>query len=110
MTYLGHRSATGFLDPDNIIAAGNYTVKFTSADLPPDDFEVFHIAITGPGGNFRVYLDTVFYSNTDRGDINEYDPKWAMYVRRGQTIFFYWSLAAGTVPTVSIFCKTPGML
>lgn len=108
MTYLGRRSATGAPDPSNPLGAGCWSVKFGPADLYPADFEVYHIAVEGPGGTFRVYIDNAFYSPAARGDINEYDPVHPMYMRRGESILFYWSIATGSAPSVTIYSRTPG--
>ncbi len=110
VTYLGSRLAAGLADPNNPRGAGFWTVEFRPQDLPVDDFEVYHIALQGPGGNVWVYLDTTFYSAAARGDINEYDPNSPMYVRKGQSIFFYWSTAEGNAPTITLFCRTPDVL
>jgi len=107
--YLGVRQASGEIGPANRNVAGAYVVTFSPDNFGvPDDFEIFHIAIKGPGGNFEVWIDETFYSTTDRGDINEYDPKWAMPVRRGQSVTFHWSLATGTAPQVWMFLRRPG--
>lgn len=106
--YLGARPATGILDPNNPYVPGAYTVTFGPDDLYPDDFEIFHMALTGPGGRFLVYIDTQLYSASIRGDLNEYNPAFPMYVRRGQSIFFYWNLATGTAPRVWLYSRSPG--
>lgn len=108
MTYLGRRSATGFLNPGNPLGAGNWSVRFTPADLYPADFVIYHAVLTGPGGSFRVFIDDAFYSVAPRGDINEYDPVNAMYVRRGESILFHWTIATGAAPAVTIYARTPG--
>lgn len=105
--YLGHRRQTGFLDAQNPRGAGFWTVRWRPQDLYPGAFEVYHAALQGPGGNFWVYLDDVFYSAAVRGDINEYDPIHPMFVRAGQTISFYWSIGSGTAPTVTLFAQQP---
>jgi hypothetical protein len=111
MGNLGNRSAQGVLDPLNPKGVGFWTVKFDPKDLPADQFEVYHIALTGPGGYFFVYIDTAFYSTSPRGDVNEYDPKQAMPVRPGQTIYFYWNNAIATPrPEVWIYLRTPQIL
>lgn len=110
MGYLGTVPKTGSKTPSvpNPILATAWTVEIRPDDgLPPADFEVYHIAITGPGGTFRVYLDDELYSVAVRGDINEYDPNNAIFVRRGQTIFFYWSTGSGSAPRVWIRCRQP---
>ena len=106
--YLGDRGAsTVALDPNNPVLPGGWTAAFNPADLYPDAFEVWHIAVKGPAGGFEVWLDNKFYSGHDRSDRNEYDPKNAMYVRGGQAIFFYFNSAADPAPTVNIFARQP---
>lgn len=106
--YLGMRGAsTVKLDPANKFVAGSWVATFLPNDLYPQDFEVYHIALLGPSGGFRVYLDDLFYSTADRSDSNEYDPKNPMYVRRGQTISFHFKSAASPTPTVNIFARQP---
>lgn len=107
MTNLGHRPATGFADPANPNGSGCWTVRWRPDELPATDFEVYHAVILGPGGKFDVYLDDSIYSTGVRGDRNEYDPNNAMPVRKGQTIFFYWTISTGTRPTARIDLRTP---
>lgn len=104
---LGTRIARGTADPSNPQGAGFWTVSFTPRVLAiPMDFEVYHIALKGPiGSQFQIFLDSSFYDNVIRGDVNSWDPNQAMYVRRGQTIFFYWNTAAAPAPNVTIFCR-----
>lgn len=112
MADLGNRMKNGTLDAENPLLTGGWTVVFHPQDTAlPADYIVYHIAILGPpGSSFRVYIDRVFYSNVARGDINEFDPSQPMYVRRGQSLFFYWNTAAGNRPQVSIFCREPSPL
>lgn len=106
--YLGNRGASMVrLDTANLFVPGSWVATFLPDDLYPEDFEIFHIALLGPAGGFRVYLDNVFYSADDRSDQNEYDPKNAMYVRRGQTITFHFRSAAAPTPVVNIFARQP---
>lgn len=102
--YLGFRKQTGRLDPQNRVTAGAWTVTFTPETMSiPEDYEIRHIALHGPGGTFEVWIDDAFYSAAIRGDLNEYDPKNAMPIRRGQTIYFYWDIATGTAPEVLVY-------
>lgn len=110
MTDLGNRSAYGVKSTDNPEFPGGWTCTFEPADLPTDQCEVYHIALKGPGGYFYVYIDNAFYSTSPRGDVNEYDPKQAMKIRPGQTIYFYWNNAIGTIqPQVWIYLRTPAL-
>lgn len=111
MTALGVRQAKGAADQTNPLLAGGWTVTFTPKDLSiAGDFEVYHIVIRGPGGQFEVWLDNTFYSAAIRGDRNEYDPNQAMPVRAGQTIYFYWNVATGTAPIVYLYPRTASPL
>lgn len=107
--YLGSRAAAGsttlYASPRG---AGLWTVRFGPRDLYPDAFEVYHITLIGPGGDFWVYIDDALYSVADRGDINEWDPQHPMFVRPGQSISFYWSIGTGSAPTVWLYARQPG--
>lgn len=106
--YLGSRGAsTVVLDPANLFVPGSWVATFRPQDLYPEDFEVYHIAMTGPAGGFRVFLDNKLYSLADRSDQNEYDPQNAMYVRRGQTISFHFRSASAPAPDITIFARQP---
>jgi hypothetical protein len=73
---LGPRQATGTLNANNPYVAGAWTVAFDPATLSlPNEFEIWHIAINGPSASsMKIYIDTVFFSNVARGDINDWDP------------------------------------
>ena len=76
--------------------------------LPADtDFEVWHGALRGPGGQFLVYLDDQLYDVGENGAINAYEPNIAMYVRKGQEISMHWSIATGTAPMVWLYLRQP---
>lgn len=111
MGYLGERSVRGALLTANPFLAGGWACQFTPQILSiPVEFEIFHIAVQGPAQpscNLRLYLDTTFYSTTPRGDINDYDPTWAIPVRAGQSVNFYWDTVTLPAPNVSIFCREP---
>lgn len=106
--YLGFRGpSTVALSANNKKLAGGWVATFLAQDLYPDDFEIFHIAVTGPSGGLRVYIDDQFYSATSRSDENEYDPKNAMFVRRGQQITFHFGSTANPQPQVYIYARQP---
>lgn len=105
--YLGSRQAIGVLSADNKNVAGGWVVTFKTQDLYPTDFEVYHIAIKGPAGNMLVFIDENFYSAAPRTDVNEYDPKQPMFVRRGEGITFHLSSTATPAPKVWIYCRQP---
>jgi hypothetical protein len=108
--YLGSYQATGALDPNNPYVAGAWTVKFDPSKIGIRDatFEVYHITVLGPdGSSFRVFIDTTFYDNVQIGDLNSWDPAQPMHVEKGRTIFFYYNVATGAAPTITIFCRQP---
>lgn len=109
MSDLGPRSKRGAPDSTNILGAGFWTVKFEPRDIAINTaFEVYHIALKGPtGSRLQVYIDTLFYSNVVRGDINDWDPNQTLHMRPGQTLYFYWDTASGTTPNVTIYCREP---
>lgn len=109
MADLGSRQLTGVHDPTNPLLAGGWTASFTPRELGiPEDFEVYHMAITGPAGSMMsVFIDTTFYSPTSRGDLNEWDPNEPMYVQRGRTIYMYWNSVLAPAPVATIFCRQP---
>ena len=109
--YLGNRGAsTVALSAANRYVAGSWVATFLPKDLWPDAVEIYHIALRGPGGGMLVYIDDLFYSTHSRSDINEYDPKNAMYIRPGQTITFEFRSAALPAPSVNIFARKPSRL
>jgi hypothetical protein len=106
--YLGDRAASEVVkSANNKIAAGSWVATFLPDDLPPEACEAYHMAVLGPAGGFRVYIDDKYYSSDDRSDQNEYDPKNPMYIRPGQTITFHFRSAAAPQPTVNIWLRQP---
>jgi len=109
--YLGSRQASGIaattLRPNLYVAAG-WVVHFPSDELPPIDCEIYHAAARGPGGTFVMYIGDSFYDIGERGDINAYHPSNPAYVRRGESVTFYWSIGTGTAPLVWLYLRQPG--
>ncbi len=108
--YLGSRQATGVLSPANLNVAGAWVVTFRPQDMPVEPYDVYHIALKGPRGNFQVYIDDAFYSAAVRSDLNEYDPKQTMHVRPGQTITFHFSSTTTPQPVVNLWLRQPGAI
>lgn len=111
MAYLGFRSKKGVLLASNPFSAGGWGVEFTPEDIHiQEQYEIFHIAVQGPNQpscNLQLWLDTIFYSTTVRGDINDYDPNQPISVRSGQSVNFYWDTTVNPAPMVTIFCRQP---
>lgn len=106
--YLGNRAATGVLSASNKYVAGSWVVTFRTQDMPPIDCVVYHIALTGPAGGFLVYVGENFYSAADRSDLNEYDPKQPMFVRRGEDVSFHFFSPDAPAPRVWLYLREPG--
>lgn len=107
MSDLGALSAVGLLSSGNRITAGCWVVTFLPQAMPSQDFEVWHGAAIGPGGYFLNYIDDTLYGVGENGRINEYAPPAAMYVRKGQTLTYHWSIATGAAPQVWLRFRQP---
>lgn len=115
MSDLGFRSKRGTLLATNPFFAGGWAVQFTPEDISIQDntFLIWHIAVQGPAApssNLQLWLDTIFYSTTVRGDANDYDPNQPIVVRSGQTVNFYWNTTVNPAPMVTIFLRQPGVI
>jgi hypothetical protein len=104
---LGPRSAFGVLDPSNPLGAGNWTVTFPPSVLTitTPQFEVYHIALTGPGGFFSVFRNEDFWDTSLLATQNSWDPSQPMLLRSGDTVFFYFSIGTGTRPQVTLWLR-----
>lgn len=107
MSDLGKLPRIGVTSQLNRITPGGWVVFFRTQDLPTADFEVWHGSARGPGGYALVYLDDALYGVLENGQINEYAPTIAMFVKDGQEISVHWSIATGTAPTVTLYFRTP---
>lgn len=105
---LGPRAQTGIADPQNMLAAGNWTVTFApkSLQFSMPLAEVYHIAVKGPGGFFEVFINEDFWDTSDFGGNNSWDPAQPMLIRPGDTVFFFWSLSGGTAPQVTLWLRS----
>lgn len=107
MGYLGKLTLAGAPDADNPVQAGGWTIAFTPAAIGIRvNAEVYHIAVQGPpSSQFQVYIDTTFYDNVVRGDINSWDPSQPMFVRPGDTVFLHYNTAGGSAPKATLFFR-----
>lgn len=98
----------GKVGANNPYVAGGWVIQFQPQDLVQNaDFEIYHGSIKGPGGTFVVYIGQDQYGVAANGKINEYAPSIPMYVRKGQFIFFYWSISTTPAPQAWIYLRTP---
>ena len=109
ITYLGNRQAEGVLNANNPYVPGAWTVTFDPQVLKlPARFDIYHMTLNGPtGSRMKVYIDTTFYSNVVRGDINDWDPTQLLPMAPGQTLYFHWNVVTGSRPLGVIFCRRP---
>jgi hypothetical protein len=107
MSDLGPRTKEGVKLTTNKILPGAWVVTFPAIDMPRDPYEVYHGALTGPGGYAQVYLDETLEDIIENGHISAFDPNIATYVRPGQVITIHWSTASGTAPKVTLKIRTP---
>jgi hypothetical protein len=112
MAYLGtRRSPEATLSNDNTNPFGNgfWRVAFDPATFGfgANDFEIYHIYLTGPtGSQFVMWTDNTPYSTAARGDLNEWDPNFPLHMVGGQTLYFYWNSAGDPKPLVVLACRT----
>lgn len=110
MSYLGSRVAVGKKGIDtNPFGTTRWSVVFDPATLElPAEFDVYHISLNGPApSTAQWFIDTTFYSNIARGDINDWDPSQVAFIRSGQTLYFYWDSGTAPAPVVTLFCRQP---
>lgn len=109
MGYLGQLNGVGTLSPrvPNPVTPGGWVVEFDPATIGIRvDAEVYHMAVQGPpSSQFQVYLDTTFYDNVVRGDVNSWDPSQPMLVRPGTSIYLYYNTGAGNAPRATLFFR-----
>ena len=110
--YLGFRTGNGVLDNsgNNPYGNGFWTVTFDPKifAVSTGDFEVYHLALTGPtGSRVQVWIDRNFYDITNHGDVNSWDPNEAMHLMAGNTVYFYWNTAAAPAPVVTAWLREP---
>lgn len=113
MSFLGTRIKQGAVgNPTNIYGATNFTVAMTPADFQiRNKFLIKGMVIRGPSGSeLQVFVDNVFRSATPRGDLNSWDPAQPLPMFPSQTLYFYWNVAVGTIPTVTLDCYTDDIL
>jgi hypothetical protein len=103
---LGKVTNYGTKTTDNPVLAGGWSIAWKPEDLPRVACVAYHAAVQGPTGSaFQVWIDTTFYGNVNRGDVNDWDPAQPMYIRPGDTVFFHYNTAAGSPPKATLFFR-----
>lgn len=110
---LGPRGpVTGVADQSNPLGAGNWTVTFPAGLLAVQvkQYEVYKMVLQGPGGFFEVFRNTDWWDTSLLATRNSWDPQQPLLMRQADSLFFYWSVATGTAPMVTIWLRySPGL-
>jgi len=68
--------------------------------------EVYQISIDGPvGSSLVLYRNTVRWNVVLQGWANTYDPTQALYIRPGDSLYFFWSSIAAPTPTATVWLR-----
>lgn len=89
---------------------GNWTLTATQRELGNlvAQAEVYQISIDGPvGSSFTLYRNTRRWNFVQQGWANTYDPLQPLFVRPGDTLFFYWKAQTSQtpVPTAVLYLR-----
>jgi hypothetical protein len=97
------------LDTANKFVAGSWTVAATSDKLNSKVAlaEVYQITVMGGpvGSSFLLYRNSQLWNTVLQGWNNNYDPLNPLYVRDGDSLFFYWNSSVAPAPVVSIWMR-----
>jgi hypothetical protein len=92
---------TAVADPQNKIAAGNWTLTADPQALNCRVAlaEVYQITVDGPVGfGFDLYRNSRKWNTVAQGWQNNYDPQQPLWIRPGDSLFFYWRAASSLLP------------
>lgn len=89
---------------------GNWTIVADEQTLncKVAQAEVYQIGIDGPvGSSFKLYRNTHLWNAVNQGWQNSYDPTQPLFIRPGDSLFFYWTIGPPSVPvpTAKIWLK-----
>jgi hypothetical protein len=102
-------SVTGVLDPFNRFLLGGWTASATPDKLNSKvgQAEVYQITVMGGpvGSSFLLYRNNQLWNTVAQGWNNNWDPFNPLYIRQGDSLFFYWNSAALPAPVVSIWMR-----
>lgn len=70
-------------------------------------FQMYHLTLKdGPNGSTcQIWLNNNFYDITPNGYLNSWDPNQPLEMQPGDNLYFYWSKATGTAPTVTAYFR-----
>jgi hypothetical protein len=92
---------TAVSDPQNKIAANNWTLTADPQALNCRVAlaEVYQITVDGPVGfGFDLYRNARLWNRVAQGWQNNYDPQQPLWIRPGDSLFFYWRAASSLLP------------
>lgn len=89
---------------------GNWTITADPAALKfkVAQAEIYQITIDGPvGSSFSLYRNTHLWNYVQQGWKNAWDPYNPLYLRTGDTVFFYWTapITQTPVPTAKLWLR-----
>lgn len=93
---------------DNPYGAGNWTVTFTPVELNSKvgQAELYQANVSGTdgigpvGSSFQLFRNKRLWNTVFQGWANNYDPVNPMYIRKDDTVFFYWNVSVAPAPVV----------
>jgi hypothetical protein len=86
---------------------GNWTVQVDPQTLNCKVAlaQVYQISIDGPvGSSFTLYKNTVRWNAVLQGWANAWDPANPLYIRPGDTLFFFWTAPVTQSPAPTVVC------
>lgn len=92
----------------NPFGRGNWMITAAPQDLNchVGQAEVYQIAIDGPpGSQMKMYRNMRPWNFVLQGWSNYDDPQQPLYVRPGDSVFFYWNTAIAPPPTAVLWLR-----
>lgn len=117
--YLGYRQVSAVITSNgqNPYGDGNWVATFDPKVFAAstNDFEIYHMALTGPAGSsIQVWIDRTFYDTTPHGDLNSWDPNEPLHLSGGNTLYLYWDSSntpvTGLTPLVTVWLRQTSVL
>lgn len=95
-------------DQSNPYGAGNWTVTFDPSALNTKVglAELYQASVSGVdgigpvGSSFQVWRNKRLWNTVFQGWANNYDPFNPLYIRKDDSLFFYWNVSTAPAPVV----------